>query len=122
MQIQFAQSVSGTATSLTTSYADFLTVPITTTGSSATVELSAVVGCSKSSTGNVYAQLLWDGVSEAVGTISLTGGYSGVVVVSCVLSGVAAGSHTAKVQCKMNTSGGSAGGTDQAASLIVKEH
>lgn len=122
MQIQYAQSTSGSGFSPTASYTDFLTVPITVVGSSATVRLDAVIGGTKSGTGNISARLLWDGVQIAETVVSVPSGYETVLCVSGFVAGVAAASHTATLQVAQNTYGTTVGGTGRASSLAVTEY
>ena len=121
MQIQFAQNLSGTGQNTTGSFADFLTVPITTVGESAKVEISAICGFVKSATGNVNIQILWDGVAIGEAVVSANAGYYQPIVLRAVVTGVSPGAHTAKLQAKHNTSGALLGGTYTPSSLVVTE-
>jgi hypothetical protein len=118
----YAQNLTGAATTLTASYVDFLTASITTSRAGSRVALRAVVGVQKtSSTGNIDMKLLWNGSDVAERAISLSNGYAGEMSISAVVTGVSAGTHTAKVQLKYSTNGGTVGGTFYASALLADE-
>lgn len=118
----YAQLLTGTAQTLTGTFADLLTASITTVRTGSRVVLKMSVGAVKSgSTGSVYAQILWNGSVVALQCTSLNSGFAQELSLLAVVTGVAAGTHTAKVQVKYDTSGGTVGGDAHAACLLVDE-
>lgn len=121
MQMQYAQSNSGSAQSINGAWVDFLSLNITTAAGSV-VELSAVVSANKTGTGNIFAKILWDETQVAENTISIAGGWAGSMAFRAIIPAATAGVHVVKLQVRDNTSGGNVGGAGNSSSLVAIEY